>query len=57
MNKYDVAGLLKTYSEKCTKATSKEKLQDIIRELKRELNSEEIRKFSFKNIINLNQEE
>ena len=47
MDKYDVAGLLKTYSEKCTKATSKEKLQDIIRELKRELNSEEIRKFSF----------
>lgn len=39
-----MAGLLTTYSQKCRLAKSDEKLKEIIRELKRELNSNEIEK-------------
>lgn len=44
MNNLDVSGLLTTYSEKCRKARDSEHLKEIIRDLKRELNSEEIKK-------------
>lgn len=44
MSNYDVAGLLKTYSEKCLHATSDERLKRFVRELKCELNSKEIAK-------------
>lgn len=44
MNNFDVAGLLKTYSEKCLKAKDSEHLKEIIRDLKEELNSKEIQK-------------
>jgi len=44
MNEYDVAELLITYAVKCRKAYSKEQLQQIIRELKKKLNSDEIRR-------------
>lgn len=44
MNNYDVAGLLKTYSEKCRTARNTKHLQEIVRDLKSELNTEEIRK-------------
>ena len=46
MNNLDVAGLLTTYSQKCIKATDKEKLQELIRDLKKEFNSEEIKKLN-----------
>lgn len=39
MNKLDVAGLLTTYSIKCVNARDKEHLKELVRELKRELNS------------------
>lgn len=44
MNNFDVSGLLRTYSEKCKNARNSEHLKEIIRELKRELNAEEIKK-------------
>lgn len=44
MNNLDVAGLLWTYSEKCVNARDAEHLKEIIRDLKRELNSKEIKK-------------
>jgi len=44
MNNLDVAGLLRTYSEKCANARNSEHLKELVRELKRELNSEEIKK-------------
>lgn len=44
MNNLDVSGLLQTYAEKCRKARNKEHLKEIIRDLKKELNSDEIRK-------------
>lgn len=44
MNNFDVAGLLKTYSEKCSRAMNNEQLKEFVKELKRELNSEEIKK-------------
>jgi len=37
MNNLDVAGILRTYSEKAAKAESTEKLRELIRELKKEL--------------------
>lgn len=43
MNNLDVAGLLMTYSEKCRKAKDSEHLKEIVRDLKKELNSEEIK--------------
>ena len=44
MNNLDVSGLLRTYSEKCSKARNDEHLKDMVRELKKELSSEEIKK-------------
>ena len=44
MNNLDVSGLLTTYSIKCSKARNDEHLKDLIRELKKELSAEEIRK-------------
>ncbi|WP_193774792.1 hypothetical protein [Vallitalea guaymasensis] len=44
MNNSDVAGLLRTYSEKCERAYSDEKLKELIRDLKYELRYEEIEK-------------
>lgn len=38
MNNLDVAGLLRTYSERCVKSQNKEQLKKIISDLKRELN-------------------
>jgi len=49
MNNLDVAGLLKTYSEKCQNARNAEHLKNIIRDLKSELNAEEIRKLRMTN--------
>lgn len=37
MNNFDVAGILRTYSEKAANANSTEKLREIVRELKQEL--------------------
>lgn len=44
MNNLDVAGLLKSYSEKCINARNAKHLKDLVRNLKSELNAEEIRK-------------
>lgn len=44
MNQYDVAGILKTYSEMALKSKSKDHLCEIIRELKKEL---DLRKVAF----------
>ena len=38
-----------TYSQKCRHATSKEQLQEIIRDLKKQFNSEEMKNFSIAN--------
>lgn len=48
MNNLDVAGLLMTYSEKCRKAKNSKHLKEIVRDLKKKLNSEEIRKLKMK---------
>lgn len=37
MNQYDVAGILRTYSEKCSKCDNTTKLKEIIKELKQQL--------------------
>ena len=42
MNKYDVAGIMKTYSEKAVKAESTEQLRQIVRDLKKELDLRQI---------------
>lgn len=42
MNKYDVAGIMKTYSEKALKAESTKQLRRIVRELKAELDLRQI---------------
>ena len=44
MNNLDVAGVLTTYSIKCSKARNDEHLKDLIRELKKELSAKEIKK-------------
>ena len=44
LNNLDVAGLLRTYAEKCAKARDDEHLKDIIMELNSELNSKKINK-------------
>lgn len=44
MNKLDVVGLLRTYAEKCANARNDNHLKEIVRSLKKELNSNEIRK-------------
>jgi hypothetical protein len=46
MNQLDVAGLLRTYAEKAGSARSTEKLKDVVRNLKRELNSDAIKKMT-----------
>ena len=43
MNKWDVAGIMKTYSEKAVKAESTKQLRMIVRELKQELDLRQIR--------------
>lgn len=43
MNQFDVAGLLRTYSEKASKATAETKLKEIIRELKKELDLRKVK--------------
>ena len=42
MNKYDVSGILRTYSEKAAKARNAKHLKEIIRELKKELDLRKI---------------
>lgn len=49
MSQYDVAGLIRTYSEKCSRATNTKQLQNIVRELKQELISKEISKMKVEN--------
>ena len=44
MNNLDVSGILITYSMLCKHARNDEHLKDIVRRLKKELNSEEIKK-------------
>ena len=44
VNNFDVAGLLKSYSEKVANARNDEHLKQLVRDLKNELNSKEIRK-------------
>lgn len=44
MTNLDVAGLLNTYSKKCVNARNSEHLKELIRDLKKELNSEVIKK-------------
>lgn len=47
MNNFDVAGLLMTYSMKYKDAKDSEKLKELIRNLKKNLNSAEIKKLKF----------
>jgi hypothetical protein len=44
MNQYNVSGLLTTYAQKCSKARNAEHLKELVRDLKKELNSDEIKK-------------
>ena len=43
MNKLDIAGMLMTYSLKVSKITDREKLKEIIRDLKRELDLRKVK--------------
>lgn len=43
MNQYDVAGILRTYSEKCSKCDNTRKLKEIIKELKQQLDLRRIK--------------
>lgn len=43
MNNLDVAGILRTYSEKAAKARNTEKLREIVRDLKQELDLRKIK--------------
>ena len=43
MNQFDVAGMLRTYSEKASNATTERKLKEIIRELKKELDLRKVK--------------
>lgn len=43
MNNLDVAGLLRAYSEKASKARNKEHLKEIIRDLKKELDLRKVK--------------
>jgi hypothetical protein len=49
MNNLDIAGLLKTYSEKCLRARNAEHLKEIVRDLKSVLNAREIMKLRMTN--------
>lgn len=40
MNKFDIAGILRTYAEKCVKAENDKQLKQIIRNLKSALKEE-----------------
>lgn len=44
LNNLDLSGVLQTYAEKCRKARNDEHLKELVRELKKELSSEEIKK-------------
>lgn len=44
MNEYDLAVLLVAYAEKCAKSCNRKHLQQTVRELKKKLNDNEIRK-------------
>lgn len=44
MSQHDVSGLLMTYSERARKTHSAEKFHEAVRELKRELSAQEIKK-------------
>ena len=43
MNQYDVAGILRTYSEKCSKCNNTKKLKEIVKELKEQLDLRRIK--------------
>lgn len=43
MNNFDVAGILRTYSEKAAKAKDTERLRELIRDLKQELDLRKVR--------------
>ena len=43
MNNLDIAGILRTYSEKARRAKSTEQLREIIRDLKQELDLRKVR--------------
>lgn len=43
MNQYDVAGILRTYSEKCSKCENSKKLKETIKELKQQLDLRRIK--------------
>lgn len=43
MNNLDVAGVLRTYSEKASKAMDEKQLKEIIRELKKELDLRKVK--------------
>lgn len=43
MNQYDVAGILKTYSEKCSKCENTQKLKETIKELKQQFDLRRIK--------------
>lgn len=51
MNQFDLAGILRTYSEKCAKASNTNQLKTIIKELKEEL---DLRKIRLENNLLLN---
>lgn len=43
MNNLDIAGILMTYSHKASKTTDKEKLKELIRDLKSELDLRKVK--------------
>lgn len=43
MNQYDVAGILKTYSEKCSKCSDTKRLKKLVKELKSELDLRKVK--------------
>lgn len=43
MDKYDVAGILQTYAEKISKCARQDKLKDLIKELKADLDLRKIK--------------
>ena len=43
MNNLDIAGILMTYSQKASKTTDKEKLKELIRDLKSELDLRKVK--------------
>lgn len=45
MNKLDIAGILMTYSEKISRATSSDKVKEFVIELKKDLDMRKLEKF------------